>query len=192
MMISHLIIVAGVSGAGKSTFVQHALNHPGTLDLPDISDWLIYTNRSGWDDKESDGAVLDFDMEDLAAPILGMMDQAKKITVVNIRPPLNQIIWRLSEREYEMHTREEILRAKLKWRLMSAAFKPLAIVSPSLEKIIRRLTPFRVKNRIARLDRKLGMYSDSYLESLYARWDTIVQNRKNVRSINVSSFDVEA
>jgi hypothetical protein len=121
--IEHLMIVAGASGAGKSTFVSQfitgELAAAARAQLPAGAENWMQLRVGGFDDwlpalllrakqEQIPGVILDYDMVgrgildgcDYADdPILHMTKIAKTITVVNIRPSVEKIIGQLIKRE---------------------------------------------------------------------------------------------
>ena len=181
-MIGHLVIVAGVSGSGKSTLVERMQRGDGPLDL---RGWRAVSTRTlpAWKRADYDGLILDYDINDLSEAPLAICEQACRITVVNVRPPRETIIRQLESREARAEATQAAQQARLRWRAAKLLLDCVGYVSPAVEKVLRRYTPYRVKHRRQRMERKLASYTDDTLADLYRRWDARTMRLANATVI---------
>jgi hypothetical protein len=200
-----LIIVAGISGSGKSTFLEQIQSGylPEGLMLPDgAKDWpVVGTKRPDWP-ADAPGLILHYDMSGRGlwngadyrndAP-LALIDRAKAVIVINLCPPIHRVIQQLKDRETP---KVKLKLDKLKrrqnrsiWRWVARALRAGDVILPRrVINAIRRRTPFR--NLEEHTQSKLRVYEQpGWLEDLYARWgaylDTVTQSGKPVRQVFV-------
>jgi hypothetical protein len=194
-----LIIVAGISGSGKSTFLKQLKSGrlPRRLVLPaDVKGWPVVGSSQPIGPRGPEGVILHYDMNgrDLwngadyhDDPALVLVGQARTIIVINLRPPLERLISQLTERESAKLEAQKRERSRLIWRLTAPAVRlALRILPPRIAKRVRQRTPFRYSEE--RLIKKLRVYKQpGWLDDLYARWgaylDSVAQSGKQVRQI---------
>ncbi len=181
--LPHLVIVAGVSGSGKSTFVDQLQGH----GLPDeiyrrlpagVGDWpVVGSSMRPVFPHGAPGIVLQYDMNGRGLskgrdftddPLLDGLENASVVTVVNLRPPPHLMIDQLVVREGGGRTKEQILDSASAWRLPQG--------SRAINRILRRWKPWIDQNRLFSCRRKINLYSQKgWLEGMYARWDAYLR-----------------
>lgn len=202
--IRHLLVVAGASGAGKSTFVE--LLTDGRLPdevrskLPSGSEkwkrlkggeqhhWLSAVIEES-KHREIPGLVLDYDLVRKVAlrgnfdndPALKILKLAKKVTVVNLRPSVECVVNQLIYRELGARgkKRRKIgIRAAILFRYAIVPFVR-ALPSSFVVRIKQRRIVSLAWNAVylpKNLTRKLSCYEKSgWLEELYERWQTFLR-----------------
>lgn len=200
-----LVIVAGISGSGKSTFLKQIKSGrlPEGLVLPDgAQDWPVVGSSRPVFPQGAPGIILHYDMngrnlwdgadyrED---PALALVNRASAITVINLRPSPRRIISQLTNRESVKFEKQKREQGRLVWRLAAPAIQAADHILPTrLMKAIHRRTPFR--NAPARLQKKLRVYEQpGWLDDLYARWgdylNSIAQTGKPVQQIFIEPDD---
>ncbi len=156
LLIGHLLVVTGASGAGKSTFVEQMLS--GTLredvaaQLPvEAKNWTrvkagdckAFFAAAPHNQEQIPGLMLDYDMSRKVArrdgyendPAMQLLLAAGKITVVNLRPSVDRMVRQLVRRDSGVLTAnmDNIEMEKLRWRvarLARAVLSPLAKTIP--------------------------------------------------------------
>jgi hypothetical protein len=198
-----LIIVAGVSGSGKSTFLEQIQSGylPKGLVLPDgAKDWpVVGTKRPDWP-AGAPGVILHYDMSGRGlwgggdyrndAP-LALVDRAKSVIVINLCPSIHRVIQQLKDRQT---SKEKLKQDKLRrqqrrliWRWAGPALRLGDLILPRrVISAIRYRTPFR--NVEEHTQSKLRVYEQpGWLEDLYKRWgaylDSLAQTGKPVRQV---------
>ncbi len=181
--IPHLLLVAGPSGGGKTTFITQLVE--GTL-APEIHGRLP-ERTAAWDRIEGNrfvkrgtkpvfspggtiahrGLILHYDIVHLYRsevrsyeedPAFELVEAAETVTIVNLRPSHHQLLAQFAFRAGETGRRKGLLRGVFKG----------AILLP-----LRRLR-FRLKGR--RVPDKRDLYADpAWLTECIRRWDTFVQ-----------------
>ena len=180
---AHLVIVAGTSGSGKSTFVDQLRGHelPGEINarLPaDIGDWpVVGSSMRPVFPRGAPGIVLQYDMNGrgVAAgrdfcddPALFGVALAKAVTVINLRPPPDLMIDQLVAREGGGRTKEQILQETFTWSPQRSYL---------VRKILRRWQPWIARKRRHSCRRKINLYNqDGWLDGLYERWQAYLRS----------------
>jgi hypothetical protein len=194
-----LLIVAGISGSGKSTFIKQLKlgRLPDDLILPEgVQDWPVIGSSPQVYPNNVRGLVLHYDMNGRklydgrdyrADPALDLVRHARAVTVVNIRPPRTRLVEQLSARESRRQERQRCEQARLIWRLAAPLHGAAEYVMPRpLMKVINRRIPFRDFGK--RLEGKRRIYEQpGWLDDMYARWesylDSVAQTGKPMRRI---------
>lgn len=184
-MIGHLVIVAGVSGSGKSTLVAQMQQGIGPLDLRGWPDVTIRSLPRWNPNRDYAGLIFDYDIDGKSEKTLPFVDNASRVTVINVRPPLERIVSQLVSREATAAALDDALRSRVHWRVVKVILEVTKWFSPLTEKKMRRHTPFRVAHRVQRMERKLAIYSEDYLENLYGRWDAQIARIADVTVLAV-------
>ena len=182
--IAHLVIVAGASGSGKSTFVHQlrARDLPPEINalLPgDVADWpVVGTTMKPDFPRPARGVLFQYDMNGrgVAAgrefsedPALSDVGFAKTVTVINLRPSPDLMIDQLVAREGNGRTKEEILRETFAWRSLRKWY--------IARRILARWKPWIALNRRYSCRRKINLYNqDGWLDSFYKRWQAYLQS----------------
>lgn len=181
--LPHLVIVAGTSGSGKSTFVDQLQAH----ELPDdiyrrlpagVDDWpVVGSSMRPVFPRGAPGIVLQYDMNGRGVskgrdfsddPMLSNVENARFVTVVNLRPPPALMIDQLVMREGGGRTKEEILEKAPDWRFLQG--------SRTANRILGRWKPWIERNRRLSCRRKINLYSQKgWLDAFYVRWDTYLR-----------------
>lgn len=198
-----LIIVAGISGSGKSTFLEQIQSGyvPEGLVLPaGAKDWpVVGTKRPAWPANAS-GVILHYDMSGRGlwngadfsddAP-LALIGRAKAVMVITLCPPIDCVIHQLTERESpKLRIRTEKLKRKqgqLIWRLSAPAMRAGDYVLPRrIMSAIRRRTPFCDVQEA--LHTKFRIYAQpGLIDELFTRWraylDSVARSGKPVQQI---------
>jgi len=177
--LPHLVIVAGTSGAGKSTFVDQLrgrqLRQEIYRRLPSgVSDWpVVGSSKRPLFPRRAPGIVFQFDMNGRGIskgrdfgddPALFDVAHARAVTVVNLRPPPGLMIDQLIARDGGGRTKKEILKGTSAW--------PLPQKSWLLNRILRSWNPRIDRDRLHSCRRKISLYDqEDWLDGLYARWE---------------------
>jgi hypothetical protein len=179
----HLVILAGLSGSGKSTFVDQLR----ARELPEEINARLPAGIGDWPMKGSSmrpvvprvapGIILHYDMNGrgIAAgrdfcddPTLSCVTPANAVTVVNLRPPPDLLINQLVAREGGGRTKEEVLEETFTWRLLQSSY---------VEHFLRRWKPWIARKRRQVCRRKIDLYEqDGWLDELYERWQAYLRS----------------
>lgn len=177
--IPHLLLLAGPSGAGKTTFVRQLCQGSLPTELqtrlpPDVRDWdRIEGNRflkrgtqpvfSSTSSQGSRGLIVHYDIVHIhrlqvpayaSDPVFTLVGAADQLGIVNVRPSPTQLLAQFASRESEIYARKGPLHGT--WR--SVVLGPLARVS------------HWARGQKA-LDKR-SLYGDvGWLEACYAQWD---------------------
>jgi hypothetical protein len=194
-----LVIIAGLSGSGKSAFLKQIKSDllPEGVVLPDgVQDWPVVGSSRPDYPPGAPGFILHYDMNGRGLwdgaeyrddPALVFVPWASALTVINLRPSPSQLTRQLTERENTKIAKRKREQSRLIWRLSILAIKVADRILPRhLTKAIRRRTPFRKTPE--GLQKKLRLYEQpGWLEDIYARWavylDSVAQTGKPVRQI---------
>lgn len=180
--IPHLLLVAGPSGAGKTTFARHLC--AGTLPdelrsrLPaGAGDWdRIEGNRfvkrgtrprlSGEGDQARRGLIVHYDIvhihragiaEYADDPVFGLIQAADVLSVITLQPSPAQLVAQFAAREQALDQQKGRLRGAWKWLVLHP---------------VRRVS-LRLQGRD--VPDKHDLYRETgWLERCYAQWDLFV------------------
>lgn len=172
---AHLVVVAGTSGSGKSTFVDQLL----ARDLPDDINARLPAGIHGWPvvgasmkpilPDNTDGFIFQYDMNGRGIaggrdfdddPALSCLSLTQIVTVINLRPSTGLMIDQLVAREGGGRTREQLLRERF-WSPRQ----------PLIRKILNKWQPWIDCKRRHSCRRKINLYNQAgWLDGLYERW----------------------
>ena len=194
-----LIIVAGVSGSGKTAFLSQLKSGrlPDGLVLPvGAADWPIVqiepgkrvciqklrrsiTSRQSLP-RRAQGVILHYDLKGWGEghsdfendPALALVSLARAVTVINLRVSRDRIIRQLTDRETKKSAKYEREQGRLMWQLALPALKVADHILPkSFARVIRRHTPYRKSRFLERLEVKIRAYAlPGRLEEIHSRW----------------------
>jgi hypothetical protein len=204
--ITHLLIVAGPSGAGKTTFrTRLAARHlpkeiaaclpSGAEKWPQFERLHFKSDPYPWpselheiDQEQIPGVVLDYKVTKMnyrADPALILLERADLITVVNLVPTLDRLVNQLSHREGSSSHRSlrwlEWCGNKVFWRMTTkvGSAVPRQLVEPLLRApyISERWKRLKARARKNPM-RKLKLYhKEGYLEQVNGAWQEYLRSR---------------
>jgi hypothetical protein len=181
--LPHIVVVAGASGSGKTTFVDLLREHKLSVEIyrrlpAGVSDWpVVGSSIKPMFPRGAPGIIFQYDMNGRGLskgrdfcddPALSDIERASALTVINLRPAPALMIDQLVAREGDGRTKEDVLNTALVWRLLQRFF--------IFNRMLRRWKPSIERNRRSSFRRKIDLYDqEGWLDGLYARWDAYLR-----------------
>ncbi len=201
-MIEHLLVVAAPSGAGKTTFVNQLISRGSAADITahlpaGAEHWMRvkHGQHKQWlptvttAPEDLSGVILEYDLTSRRAavsyqtdPALRLLRMARRITVVNLKAPAEQLITQIAYRETGARTKQSVSQRRLGWGLAywvrSTLFAVLRRLSGALPRsaidwfkqlpsIVQLWSALKRKGLFVKIKR----YEKSgWLEDVYLRW----------------------
>jgi hypothetical protein len=165
--IEHVLVVAGLSGSGKSTFVTQLAAGKLSRDIASrlptgVETWMVLraSNRDHWSPLMGQAneqlVILEYDMANRSmlenphitpdAEIATLLRDAKELTIINLRPTLEVIVEQLAARKPLANERLRKLQAVLiRWQ--SELFQTILNVASATPRPIRERIKTILKKR---------------------------------------------